>query len=130
MATRAPKTGRPGSRYWGRSRPLQGLDQQHPNNYKDILNSLWENRNSLGYAWRILKDRCCDGCALGTTGMRDWTMKGVHLCALRLQLLRLNTKAKVVNSVIPVVSQNASRGQPLCSRANSRSRCYDFFQHA
>src|SRR6185437_3184868 len=34
---------------------------------------------------------CCDGCSLGTSGMHDWTMKGIHLCAVRLQLLRLNT---------------------------------------
>ncbi len=68
-----------------------GLNQQHPNAYKDMLASLWENRDNLGYAWRILNDGCCDGCALGTTGMHDWTMKGTHLCAVRLQLLRLNT---------------------------------------
>ena len=68
-----------------------GLNQQHPNAYKDILETAWENRDNLGYAWRILRDGCCDGCALGTTGIRDWTMKGVHLCAVRLQLLRFNT---------------------------------------
>lgn len=68
-----------------------GLNQQHPNNFGDILGAVWENRDSLGYAWRILRDGCCDGCALGTTGMRDWTMPGVHLCFVRLQLLRLNT---------------------------------------
>ena len=68
-----------------------GMDQQHPNAYKDMAAALWENRDNLGYAWRILNDGCCDGCALGTKGMRDWTMKGIHLCAVRLQLLRLNT---------------------------------------
>ncbi|HKS97395.1 MAG TPA: FdhF/YdeP family oxidoreductase [Terriglobia bacterium] len=68
-----------------------GLNHQHPNNYRDILEAAWENRDSLRYAWRILRDGCCDGCALGTTGMRDWTMPGVHLCFIRLQLLRLNT---------------------------------------
>ena len=68
-----------------------GLNQQHPNNYKSILNFIWENRDNLGYAWRILRDGCCDGCALGTTGMRDWTMQGIHLCAVRLQLMRFNT---------------------------------------
>jgi molybdopterin-dependent oxidoreductase alpha subunit len=68
-----------------------GLNEQHPNAYKDILDTLWENRDQLGYAWRILNDGCCDGCSLGTTGMHDWTMKGIHLCALRLKLLRLNT---------------------------------------
>ena len=68
-----------------------GLNQQHPNNYKDILEAIWENRDSLRHAWRILNDGCCDGCALGTSGMHDWTMKGIHLCAVRLQLMRLNT---------------------------------------
>ncbi len=68
-----------------------GLNQQHPNNYRDILDSVWENRDSLGYAFRILSDGCCDGCSLGTSGMHDWTMKGIHLCSVRLQLLRLNT---------------------------------------
>ncbi len=68
-----------------------GLNEQHPNAYKDILDTVWENRDNLGYAWRILTNGCCDGCSLGTSGMRDWTMKGVHLCALRLKLLRLNT---------------------------------------
>jgi molybdopterin-dependent oxidoreductase alpha subunit len=68
-----------------------GLNQQHPNSYRDILDSVWENRDSLGYAFRILSDGCCDGCSLGTSGMHDWTMKGIHLCAVRLQLLRLNT---------------------------------------
>ena len=68
-----------------------GLDEQHPNAYKDILASVWENRDNLSYAWRILNDGCCDGCSLGTSGMHDWTMDGIHLCALRLKLLRLNT---------------------------------------
>ena len=68
-----------------------GLNEQHPRAYKAILASIWENRHQLGYAWKILNNGCCDGCSLGTTGMRDWTMEGVHLCALRLKLLRLNT---------------------------------------
>jgi len=68
-----------------------GLNEQHPNHYLEMLRVLRDNRDNLGYAWRILRDGCCDGCALGTTGLRDWTMKGVHLCSVRLQLLRLNT---------------------------------------
>ena len=68
-----------------------GITEQHPNAYKDIASVIWENRDNLGYAWRVLNHGCCDGCSLGTKGMRDWTMKGVHLCAVRLQLLRLNT---------------------------------------
>ncbi len=59
-----------------------GLNEQHPNNYMGIADSIWENHDNLGYAYRILRDGCCDGCSLGTTGMHDWTMKGIHLCAV------------------------------------------------
>ncbi len=68
-----------------------GIGQRKPNNYAEIFRAIWENRDQLGYAWRILKDGCCDGCSLGTTGMRDWTIAGIHLCNVRLRMLRLNT---------------------------------------
>jgi molybdopterin-dependent oxidoreductase alpha subunit len=68
-----------------------GVNQTHPNAYKDIARCAVQNRDNLGYAWRILRDGCCDGCSLGTSGLHDWTMKGVHLCNVRLELLRLNT---------------------------------------
>jgi molybdopterin-dependent oxidoreductase alpha subunit len=51
----------------------------------------WENRDELPFAWRILTDGVCDGCALGTSGLSDWTLSGVHLCMVRLELMRLNT---------------------------------------
>lgn len=51
----------------------------------------WENRDSLNYAYKVLKDGVCDGCALGTSGVKDWTIPGIHLCWIRLNLLRLNT---------------------------------------
>jgi molybdopterin-dependent oxidoreductase alpha subunit len=88
-----------------------GLDQQHPNAYKDMLATVWENRDNLGYAWRILNDGCCDGCALGTTGMHDWTMKGIHLCAVRLQLLRLNTMPGMDWRVLEDVTALKSRSE-------------------
>lgn len=56
-----------------------------------MLRAFWRNRDELGLAWRILRDGTCDGCALGTVGMRDWTIEGTHLCTVRLELLRLNT---------------------------------------
>jgi molybdopterin-dependent oxidoreductase alpha subunit len=68
-----------------------GINHQHPRAYKGLLDIAWENRDNLGYAYRILRDGCCDGCSLGTSGMHDWTMEGIHLCAVRLQLLRVNT---------------------------------------
>ncbi len=62
-----------------------------PNHYAEMLRVGWENRDQLGFAWRILNHGVCDGCALGTNGLRDWTVEGVHLCMVRLELLRLNT---------------------------------------
>jgi len=61
--------------------------------YLEILRALRDNRRRPGYAWRILNHGVCDGCALGTRGMRDWTMEGIHLCWIRLNLLHLNTMA-------------------------------------
>jgi molybdopterin-dependent oxidoreductase alpha subunit len=68
-----------------------GLRSQKPRHFLEMARVTWENRDQLGYAWRILSRGVCDGCALGTTGMRDWTLSGTHLCAVRLNLLRLNT---------------------------------------
>jgi molybdopterin-dependent oxidoreductase alpha subunit len=68
-----------------------GLGHVKPNHYWEIVRTIWENRDNLGTAWRILRDGVCDGCALGTTGLRDFTMDGIHLCTVRLNLLRLNT---------------------------------------
>ena len=70
-----------------------GVGHVKPNHYWEMLKIAWQNRDQLPYAWRILTRGVCDGCALGTTGVRDFTMKGVHLCLVRLHLLRLNTAA-------------------------------------
>ena len=68
-----------------------GIGEQRPNNFREVTRAAWENRDQASYAWRILNQGVCDGCALGTKGMRDWTVDGVHLCNIRLRLLRLNT---------------------------------------
>ncbi len=65
--------------------------QRKPNHYLEMAKVAWRNRDQLPMAWRILSQGCCDGCALGTTGLRDWTLKGTHLCMVRLELMRLNT---------------------------------------
>ncbi|MPY89403.1 MAG: FdhF/YdeP family oxidoreductase [Luteitalea sp.] len=77
-------------RHWASLRPL-GFGHQKPFHYREMLHVAWENRDALPFAWRILRDGVCDGCALGTSGLRDWTIPGVHLCMVRLELLRLNT---------------------------------------
>ncbi|RMG25674.1 MAG: hypothetical protein D6732_22125, partial [Methanobacteriota archaeon] len=77
---------------------------QRINPFLDIFRTGWENRDNPRYAWRILRDGVCDGCALGTSGMRDWTMKGVHLCWIRLNLLRLNTMPPISPDRLPDLS--------------------------
>lgn len=75
---------------WASLKPF-GIGEQRPNNYAEIWKAIWQNKDRLGYSWRILKSGVCDGCALGTSGMTDWTLDGIHLCNVRLRLLRLNT---------------------------------------
>ncbi len=65
--------------------------ERKPNHYLEMARVAWENRDQLPFAWRILRQGACDGCALGTSGLRDWTLEGVHLCMVRLELLRTNT---------------------------------------
>jgi molybdopterin-dependent oxidoreductase alpha subunit len=68
-----------------------GIGATKPHHYLEMLRILWENRGRWGYGWRVLSRGVCDGCALGTTGLSDWTIDGTHLCLVRLNLLRLNT---------------------------------------
>lgn len=68
-----------------------GLGQIKPKHFRDMAAVAWRNRDNLSYAWKVLSQGVCDGCALGVAGFHDWTMDGVHLCMTRLNLLRLNT---------------------------------------
>ena len=70
---------------------LFGLGSQKPHHYTEMVKVAWENRDQLPFAWRILSRGVCDGCALGTSGLSDWTLPGTHLCMVRLELMRLNT---------------------------------------
>ena len=75
---------------WASLRP-NGIGLQKPNHFGEMARTVWENRHALPYAWRILSQGVCDGCALGVAGFHDWTIDGVHLCTTRLNLLKLNT---------------------------------------
>jgi molybdopterin-dependent oxidoreductase alpha subunit len=68
-----------------------GIGEQKPNHYLEMVRTVWKNRRHLPYAMRILRKGVCDGCALGVAGFRDWSIKGVHLCTTRLDLLETNT---------------------------------------
>ena len=68
-----------------------GLGRWKPKHFRDMADVVWQNRDNLPYAWKVLSRGVCDGCALGVAGFHDWTIEGVHLCMTRLNLLRLNT---------------------------------------
>jgi molybdopterin-dependent oxidoreductase alpha subunit len=75
---------------WASWKPF-GIGEQYPNNYWEVIRAGLVNLDEFPYAWEILNKGVCDGCSLGTTGMKDWTLDGLHLCNVRLRLLRLNT---------------------------------------
>jgi molybdopterin-dependent oxidoreductase alpha subunit len=75
---------------WADWKPF-GLGETKPHHFWEIFKTAWRNKQHPLYAWRILTNGCCDGCSLGTYGMHDWTMDGIHLCTIRLNLLELNT---------------------------------------
>jgi molybdopterin-dependent oxidoreductase alpha subunit len=88
---------------WASKVPF-GLGEQRPNNYLEIWKAIRENSDNLKYALRILNHGVCDGCSLGTKGMRDWTLDEIHLCNIRLRLLRLNT----MPAIDPVLLRDVS----------------------
>lgn len=68
-----------------------GLGKTKPHHFREMVQVVWENRDNLAYAWRILNHGVCDGCSLGPYGLRDHTIEGIHLCMTRLRMLRMNT---------------------------------------
>jgi molybdopterin-dependent oxidoreductase alpha subunit len=99
---------------WASWKPF-GIGEQHPNNFGEVAKALWENRDQAGYAWRIISQGVCDGCALGVAGLHDWTQDGVHLCNIRLRLLRLNTMGPLDSSLLGDVA-------PLRSKTSAELR--------
>src|SRR5262245_55491574 len=75
---------------WADWKPF-GIGEVKPHHFLEIVKTIWQNKWHPLYAWRLLTRGCCDGCALGTSGLHDWTMNGIHLCTIRLNLLQLNT---------------------------------------
>ena len=82
-----------------------------PRPFLEMAEVLWENRDNLPYAWRILTHGVCDGCSLGPRGLRDDVIDGVHLCMTRLKLLRLNTMGPAPDEALRSLA-------PLRARSN------------
>ena len=82
-----------------------GIGQAKPKHFRDMAAVAWLNRDNLGYAWKVLSQGVCDGCALGVAGFHGWTIDGVHLCMTRLNLLRLNTMPELDPRLLEDVSK-------------------------
>ncbi len=82
-----------------------GLGQVKPKHFRDMGRIVWRNRDNLPYAWKVISRGVCDGCALGVAGLKDWTVKGPHLCMTRLNLLRLNTMPALDAALLSDVSK-------------------------
>ncbi|MEQ4715282.1 FdhF/YdeP family oxidoreductase [Nonomuraea sp. B19D2] len=95
-------------RNWASWRPF-GIGLRKPNNYLELWKAFKSVKGNRRYAWRILNQGTCDGCALGTQGMRDWTMDEIHLCNIRLRLLPLNTMSALDMSLLSDVSGLAGK---------------------
>ena len=89
--------------------PLFGVGRQKPHHFLEMARIAWDNRDELPFAWRILRDGVCDGCALGTSGLSDWTIEGTHLCMVRLELMRLNTAPALDPAILTDAASLASR---------------------
>jgi molybdopterin-dependent oxidoreductase alpha subunit len=120
---------------WASLKPF-GLGEQHSNNFWEVFRAAWENRDQLPYAYRILNHGVCDGCSLGTSGMTDWTMNSIHLCNIRLRLLRLNTMPplddKILSDIGPLRSMRSRdlRGLGRLAHPLIRRRGEPGFQRA
>src|SRR6056297_1827628 len=90
-----------------------GIGETKPHHYLEMAKIAWANRGKWGYALRVLNDGVCDGCALGTTGLKDWTIEGTHLCLVRLNLLRLNTMDGVDPALLEDVEALPTDGRKL-----------------
>src|SRR5690625_850413 len=77
-----------------------GLGKVKPHHIKDTLKVVWENKDNLPYATRILTQGVCDGCALGVSGLQDQTLTGPHVCTTRLNVLRLNTMPAIKQDIL------------------------------
>lgn len=67
------------------------MGQVKPNHFRDKAGIVWQDRDNLPYAWVVVAKEVCDCCAFGVAGLKDWPVKGPHLCLTRFNLLPLNT---------------------------------------
>ena len=106
--------------------PLFGIGAQKPHHYREMVKVAWENRDQLPFAWRILEGRRLRRLRAGhVRAARTGRFHGMHLCMVRLELMRLNTAPALDPSAARRC--RAARGRvrhASCARsAGCRSRC-------
>jgi molybdopterin-dependent oxidoreductase alpha subunit len=77
-----------------------GWGHEKSHHILQIGSAIRENRHRLGYAWRILTHGVCDGCDMGSNGLSDESLRGIHWCGERLHRLRLNTQSAIPASAL------------------------------
>ncbi|UCZ53127.1 FdhF/YdeP family oxidoreductase [Bacillus shivajii] len=90
---------KPEPKHWASWVPF-GLGKVKPKHIRDTAKVVWENKDNLPYATRILTQGVCDGCALGVAGLKDQTLAGPHICTTRLNVLRLNTMPEIKEEIL------------------------------
>ncbi|MBU8908293.1 FdhF/YdeP family oxidoreductase [Desertibacillus haloalkaliphilus] len=102
---------KPMPKHWVSKVPF-GLGKVKPKHIRDTMKVVWNNKDNLSYASKILTKGVCDGCALGVSGLYDQTLAGPHICTTRLNVLRLNTmpamKPEVVHADIDELRKYSS----------------------
>jgi len=96
--------------------PIGPRRHPRPRPFVEMAQVVWENRDNLPYAWRILNHGVCDGCSLGPRGLRDDVIDGVHLCMTRLRLLRLNTMGPIPEERLRDLAALRAIGNPELHR--------------
>ena len=96
--------------------PFGPARHPRPRPFAEMAHVVWENRDNLPYAWRILTRGVCDGCSLGPRGLRDDVISGIHLCMTRLRLLRLNTMGPIPDERLRDLGALRALGNPELHR--------------
>ena len=88
--------------------PVFGGAGVMPRHLRKVFFALWENPRELPHAWKILAHGVCDGCSIGSHGLRD--ALGLHLCASRLDFLQENTMAPIALAKLGDIDRLRGRG--------------------
>ena len=100
-------------KFWVSPRP-NGIGLEKPFHYVEMAKLAWDNKRNGRYAWKLLTEGVCDGCALGVAGLHDWTMDDIHLCLTRLRLLEMNCAGPINDDVFSdVATLRLKSGQQL-----------------